>query len=182
MHPLNPTARLSRRLGGATSFLICALSVTLILAAVPGRLPAGMVRKAFCAAFPDVSPAPLVTPVKTALCPGTGRVALLPMIRALIEMKRRFARDSRGDILSQACACHILRIGQALVAAALPGVVTRALQGLALTYDNGPGHRMLALSLDGATAGFILAGGLLVVIGWVMGEAARVADDNRGFV
>ena len=41
---------------------------------------------------------------------------------------------------------------------------------------------MLTIGIDGATAGFILAGGLLVAIGWVMGEAARVAEDNRGFI
>ena len=178
MQALNRIARLSRLLGWVTSFLIYALPVTLILAAVPGVLPTGMLD----AALPKVPPVTQVTPFKTALCLSAGWLALLPLIWALVEMKGLFARYAQGDILSPECARHILRTGQALVAVALMGIATRALQGLALTYDNPPGQKMLAIGIDGATAGFILAGGPLVAIGWVMGEAARVAEDNRGFL
>lgn len=41
---------------------------------------------------------------------------------------------------------------------------------------------MLPISLDGGTLEFLLAAGLLTVIGWAMGEAARVKAENEGFV
>lgn len=41
---------------------------------------------------------------------------------------------------------------------------------------------MLPISLDGGTLEFLLAAGLLPVIGWAMGEAARVKAENEGFV
>ena len=41
---------------------------------------------------------------------------------------------------------------------------------------------MIAIGVDGGTAGFLLSAALLVVIGWVMREAARAADENKDFV
>lgn len=43
-------------------------------------------------------------------------------------------------------------------------------------------RKMLPISLDGGTLEFLLAAGLLTVIGWAMGEAARVKAENEGFV
>lgn len=178
MQPLCRIARLFRLPVMATSFLIYQLPVTLILAAAPGVLPPATLH----AAFRDGPPATLITPFRTARCLSAGWVAMLPLIWALVEIKGLFARCCRGDILSHENARHILRIMQALVAVALMGIVTRTLLGLALTCYDGAGQKMLAASPDGTTAGFMLAGGLLAAIGWVMGEAARVAEDNRGFV
>ena len=47
---------------------------------------------------------------------------------------------------------------------------------------NPPGERVLTISLEGADLGQVLAGGLMVVIGWAMREAAVVAEENRGFI
>jgi ABC-type transport system involved in cytochrome bd biosynthesis fused ATPase/permease subunit len=41
---------------------------------------------------------------------------------------------------------------------------------------------MLSIGLDQGTLGFLMAAGLLTVIGWAMREAAAVKAENAAFV
>ena len=43
-------------------------------------------------------------------------------------------------------------------------------------------ERTLSIGLDSGTLGFLMAAGLLTVIGWAMREAAAVKAENAGFV
>jgi hypothetical protein len=60
--------------------------------------------------------------------------------------------------------------------------VVPTLQVLALSWTNPPGQKMLQIGLSSDSLGFLVAGGLLTVIGWVMREAARIKAENEGFV
>lgn len=73
-------------------------------------------------------------------------------------------------------------MGRALVAVALMTVILPTVQLLILSWNTGPGHRVLSLSLDGSTLSFLLSAGLLLTIGWVMREAARAGQENAEFV
>jgi len=122
------------------------------------------------------------TPLKSMLVVLAGALALPPMLMAFWHMRSLFDRYRAAEILTDACARHILRVGQALVAVAIVGVLVPTLQILILTAGNAEGTRQLSIGIDGSTVGFLLAGGLLVVIGWVMREAAVIAEDAKGFV
>ncbi len=138
---------------------------------------------AFLAArFADLPAATTVGPVKALLVIAAGALALPVLLAALWQMRALFRRYGAGEILTDACARHVLRIGQMLVALAALGVAIPTLQRLILTWDNPVGQKVLAIGLSSDTMGFLLAGGLLFVVGWVMGEAARVAADNAGFI
>ncbi|MCB2134549.1 MAG: DUF2975 domain-containing protein [Rhodobacteraceae bacterium] len=131
--------------------------------------------------FPDVEIAML--PPGKALAVGLlGIVGLLPGVLALWWMRALFQGYRRGEILTPASAELIRRIGGALVVLALAGVVMETAQVLVLTIDNPAGERMLSVGFGGNFFGAILAGGLLVVIGWAMREAAHAAEENAGFV
>ncbi len=54
--------------------------------------------------------------------------------------------------------------------------------GLVLTWGNLPGQRILALSIGIDDYMIAALGGLVLAIGHVMTEAARLADDNRQIV
>ncbi|MGL4238491.1 MAG: hypothetical protein ACRCSW_20690, partial [Tabrizicola sp.] len=73
-----------------------------------------------------------------------------------------------------------LQIGRALILVAVFTVVTPTLVTLILSW-NAP-QRTLAIGIDSGTLGFLMAAGLLTVIGWAMREAARVKAENEGFV
>ncbi len=69
-----------------------------------------------------------------------------------------------------------------LTALGLATPLARTLQGLALTFDNPPGQRQLAISIDPGTFGALAAGAALVAFGLVLREAVRLSDENQSFV
>lgn len=123
------------------------------------------------------------TPVSTAQAGLVGAVALisvLPMVAALRAMVRLFDRYRAAKVLSPENAATILRLGRALLLVALFTVLTPTLQTLILTWN--AAQRSLVIGLDSGTLGFLLAAGLLTVIGWAMHDAARAQAENEGFV
>jgi hypothetical protein len=123
-----------------------------------------------------------VTPFQATLVAAVAVIATYPLVATFLGMRRLFGRYRRGEILSDACATDILRIGQALFAVAAMTVIVPMLQIMILSWGLGQGQRLLSVGVDGSTLGFLLSGGLLIVIGWVMREAAQAAEDAKGFV
>lgn len=122
------------------------------------------------------------TPTKTPIASAIGAVMLPPALFLLPEMRRLFRSHAKAEILSAQSAIHIRRIGQFLMGLASLGVVIPTLPGISLTADNPTGQRVLAVALTSDTIGFVLAGGLLVVIGRAMAKAARPTADNERFI
>ena len=133
-------------------------------------------------AFPALPDGTALTPMKSTLVIALGAVALLPVAAALLQMRGLFARYRQGEILTLPCARHILRAGQALVLLALVQFIILPVQIMVLTADNPAGERIVSLDFTSETLWLLLSGGLLVVIGWVMVEAARAAEENAGFI
>ncbi len=133
-----------------------------------------------------VSRAPLVpagTPVTTTqagLVAAVALISVLPMVAALRGMVRLFAAYRDGEVLSVGNAETILRIGRNFLLVAAFTVLVPTLQVLILSWR--AGQRMLSIGLDQGTLGFLLAAGLLTVIGFAMREAAAVKAENEGFV
>lgn len=107
-------------------------------------------------------------------------VSVLPLVAALRAMARLFDRYRTGEVLSEANADTILVIGRALVLVAVFTILVPTLQALILSWN--AAQKTLQIGLDGGTLGFLMAAGLLTVIGWAMREAARVKAENEGFV
>jgi hypothetical protein len=129
---------------------------------------------------PSVPPGTVVTPAQAGLVAAVALVAVLPMVAALRGMVRLFSRYREAKVLSPENAETILRIGRAMMLVALFTVLVPMLQTLILSW-NAP-QKTLAIGLDGGTLGFLMAAGLLTVIGWAMREAAAVKAENEGFV
>lgn len=121
-----------------------------------------------------------VTPTQAALVAAVALVSVLPMVAALRGMVRLFACYREGEVLTAENAETILRIGRAMVLVALFTILTPTLQTLILSWT--APERTLAIGLDSGTLGFLMAAGLLTVIGWAMREAAAVKAENAGFV
>ncbi len=170
--------RLSEWLYWTSAVLAYVLPATVILAILRGWFDPQLLP----GRFPALPPGTTVTAIQATLVAGIGVLSVFPLVAAFLAMQTLFGRYRRGEILSDACADAILRIGRALVAVAVMTVVVPTLQILVLSWNNGPGGRILSIGLDGGTLGFLLSGGMLFVIGWVMREAARAAEENAGFV
>jgi Protein of unknown function (DUF2975) len=169
---------LSNLLFWVCSILAYALPLFMIMQILRGWFdPASLLTQ-----FPVLPVTTQITPFQATLVAAIGVLATYPLVATFLGMRRLFGRYRRGEILSDACAGDVLRIGQALFAVAAMTVLVPTLQTLILTWGNAPGGRILSIGLDGSTLGFLLSGGLLIVIGWVMREAAVVAEDAKGFV
>lgn len=123
------------------------------------------------------------TPVSTpqaGLVAAVSLVSVLPLVAALRGMVRLFGAYSDGEVLSDTNADTILRIGRNLLFVAVFTILVPTLQTLILSWH--ATQKSLSIAIDGGTLGFLMASGLLTVIGYAMGEAARVKTENEGFV
>ncbi len=178
MSDLSHIERLATRLWWTTSALI-----VLLPALVIGWLFWGYAHPDWLArSFPALPEATALTGQKSLAVVLLGAVGLVPVLYTLGQMRDLFARYRRGEILSPACARAICRSGIALSVLALWQTVVVPLQILVLTFDNPAGQKQLVLQISSEILWLLLAGSLLVVIGRVMAEAARVAEENAGFI
>ncbi len=164
---------LASLLHGAT--LACQIALPLILLGIVVALAMGT--------LPYPAPGP-TAPTGVFLWAGVaiGLVPALALMWALDTLRRLFARYKAGDVLTEPSARLSRQTGKALLLLAVLKIAVQPLQSALLTWQSPPGSRAIAISVGQAEIGFLLAAGLLTVIGWAMTEAARAADENRSFV
>jgi hypothetical protein len=169
-----------RNLSGFLYWVALVLSVALPLLVLihAGKAvtdPASLLSRA-----PGLPPGSPVTSAQAGLVAAVALLSVLPMVAALRGMVRLFARYREGEVLSLENADTIQRIGRAMLLVALFTVLVPTLQTLILSW-NAP-QKKLSIGLDSGTLGFLMAAGLLTVIGWAMREAAAIKAENEGFV
>ena len=104
------------------------------------------------------------------------------VIYGLLCLRRLFRLYEAGEIFSADAARCLKRFAVAVTLQALLRPLAGAAISVIVTFHHPPGERMLTLSLGGGEYAALLLGGLLLVIAWIMGESARIADENRQFV
>lgn len=104
------------------------------------------------------------------------------LIYALWQAHRLFAAFASGVIFVAATGARLFRIGFAFTLVLPVQLLASGMTSLLLTWGNPAGERAFALSVDPAHAMLAAAGLLILTVGWVMAEAARIADDNAQIV
>ena len=133
-------------------------------------------------AFPELLPGYVMTPGKRAGLLALMAVPLATVLFGLWHVRLLFGAYQRSEVFTSAAARHIRLVGVATAANAIAAMLVHPLGSVLLTYDNAPGTRQVSIALGSDTYMLLLTGGLLTVIGWIMGEAARLADENRQIV
>jgi hypothetical protein len=100
----------------------------------------------------------------------------------LWQLWHLFGRYRQGDVFGPLALLHVRRLGWSMVALAVAQPVLRALMSVAISWGNPPGKRMLQLTVGSNDYALLLLALVLVALARVMNEAARVADENEGFV
>lgn len=101
---------------------------------------------------------------------------------ALWHLRRLLAHYRQGALFDLQAARLLRGVGQWLTGMGALQTFTPTLGALALTLHNPPGHRILALSISFENYTVLLFGTLIVLLAGVMVEAARIAEENQGFV
>lgn len=95
-----------------------------------------------------------------------------------------FKDFSRGVWFVTSFSNKMKRFGISLLLFSLLSPVVQGLTGLVLTYANSETKRMIVISfgIDGKGIIILLVGILLILIGKVMAEATRLADENNQII
>ncbi len=109
-------------------------------------------------------------------------IPALLFVLAMIRLGTLFRAFGEGRVLIDENAASLLRVGWLLVACGAATPVVRALQSIAMTIDNPPGQRLLAVTLDPGVFAAMAAGAALIAFGHVLREAIRLSDENQSFV
>ncbi|MEM1362477.1 MAG: DUF2975 domain-containing protein [Pseudomonadota bacterium] len=143
----------------------------------------------FVFAVPDILlaqfPAPFqgVQPASQGVWLGLAGVAgatLGALFWILWQMRILFKLYARKEILTQRCAQTIARIGRGFLILMVLSILNTPV--LTLLLSIGQENGSMSIALNGQHVGLALSGGLLWLIGQVMEEAARQADDLKAII
>ena len=125
----------------------------------------------------------------TQLAPGVqleaALVSLVPLAVSLMAMWRLwgvFAEYAQGRVFSQRALTCLRGFARWLMVDAVLSPFYGAALSVIASWHNGPGKRTLSLEVSSSDYTQLLFGLVVLAICTVMVEAARVAEDNEGFV
>lgn len=100
----------------------------------------------------------------------------------LWQLWHLFGEYQRGTVFSARALQCLNRFAWWLLALALAQPLSQALMSVAISWDNPPGQRVLLVTLSSNDYALMLGALVFIAIARVMSEAARVAEENEGFV
>ena len=111
-----------------------------------------------------------------------GAVPLLLFIAALWSARQFFSCYVSGELFPRQASAKLTRIGKLFLALAILGPITRMLAVLTITWTNPPGQKQLVLSFSTSDGLLIILSGILLMVGHILAEANRLAEDNRQII
>ncbi|WP_420414608.1 DUF2975 domain-containing protein [Roseibium sp.] len=109
-------------------------------------------------------------------------VAIATLMVALWQIRQLFVSFSQSDFFSPIALSRMLSLGWWLVAFAIYDIVSDMIGSVLLTLDYPVGERQIAIEIEGAELFFIIFGVIMILFGWIMREAANIAEENKQFV
>jgi hypothetical protein len=108
--------------------------------------------------------------------------SLAVILMALLRLWQLFGEYLQSRVFSARALASLHGFARWELAAALLSPVYRAGLSVIVSWQNGPGRRELTINLSSDDYLMLLLGVVLLAISGVMAEAARIAEDNEGFV
>src|ERR1700712_2027987 len=114
-----------------------------------------------------------------------GLWTLLPvgiLLLGLHRLWRLFGGCALGRVFGQAALGNLRGFARCVLAMAFVSPLYGAVLSVIVTFDRLPGTRQLNIAARSTDYAMLLIGAVLLAICSVMVEAARIAEDNEGFV
>ncbi len=126
---------------------------------------------------------PFVTPQSLSLhsrllCFAASLIPLCVEMAGIVILIRLFRLYERMSIFNATNVACFRKLGKILLAQALAGVLYIPLLSLAITMDNPPGTRRIAIGIDSLDMTALVAGTMIIVISWVMEEGRKLEDEQ----
>ncbi|MCV0427672.1 MAG: DUF2975 domain-containing protein [Roseibium sp.] len=109
-------------------------------------------------------------------------IAITLLALSVWNIRQVFKRFQMMEFFSPKTLANVISIGVWLIVFAIFDLISDPIGSIILTYDLPPGERSLEISLDGAEIFCLILGALMLLFGWILREAALIADENRQFV
>ncbi len=112
-------------------------------------------------------------------------LSLIPLSVALIvlfNLRRLFGLYAQGQIFEASNVRCFRNMGWALVAIVPTNILFNSALSVLLSFDRAVGERMLALTVSSDGIWIAIVGAVIVIISWVMAEAAELSQDNAAIV
>lgn len=104
---------------------------------------------------------------------------LAVFLYATATLLRLFRLYEQGRIFDDENVRCFSLLSRSLICWCVMGVLVDPLQSIALTLHHPEGQRMLSLGLSSDDLSFLLVGGILAVISWVMEEARKIKEEQE---
>jgi hypothetical protein len=108
--------------------------------------------------------------------------SLAIILVVLLRLWQLFGEYLHSRIFSARALTSLRGFARWTLVAAFWSPVYRAVLSVIVTWQNGPGKRELTVDLSSDDYLMVLVGVVILAISSVMAEAARIAEDNEGFV
>ncbi|WP_349357570.1 DUF2975 domain-containing protein [Stappia sp.] len=170
--------RVSRAMAWIT--LLCALALGAALLGFPLFDPDGLdllIADAFALPADTVLP-----PAIRAGLIAIGALPVLVAIAGLLATRALFLGFARGEVFTPRSGRWLKRIGLIVLLSAPLGVAVGAAASALASLPAPEGARQVVVAISSDQIAMTIAGVLVLVLGWTLEEAARLADENRQFV
>jgi hypothetical protein len=98
------------------------------------------------------------------------------------NIRQVFKRFQQMEFFSPRTLANVISFGIWLIVFAVYDLISDPIGSVILTFDYPPGERMLDIALDGSEFFFLILGALMLLFGWILREAAMIADENQQFI
>ncbi len=124
-------------------------------------------------------PTPQTLPIETRLLAFLS--SLIPnavIIYGLFNLKELFSLYEKGIVFTQKNVQCFQRIGFSIIGFVFACIIKTPFLSLALTMYNPPGEHMLSLQFGSENVSTLIMGALVILISWVMNEAAKLEHEQ----
>ncbi|MHA7772107.1 DUF2975 domain-containing protein [Roseibium sp. M-1] len=98
------------------------------------------------------------------------------------NMRQVFKRFQQMEFFSPRTLANVISFGVWLIVFAVYDLVSDPIASVIATYDLPPGERAVDITVDGGEFSFMILGALMLLFGWILREAALIADENQQFI
>lgn len=104
------------------------------------------------------------------------------LMYGVFQVRQLFRLYAREEMFTTANCVHLRRLGYAMLAWLPLSMVFDAVLSVAVSMSNPPGQHYLSISVHTVDVVILFIGAVFVVLAWVMGEGARIAEEQSQFV
>lgn len=112
-------------------------------------------------------------------------ISMIPggvVMYAVLKLRELFGYYAGGIIFSAKNVRCYRRLGWAVIAWVIAEFIAEPMHSILLTLYNGPGQRLLTLSMSSDMIMGLFAGAAVLTIAWVMDEGRKIDEDQALFI